>query len=105
VELDIKDPSDWYKVKKKDVYALGGEKILTKYYSSSLYMVFLFSFLLQAQVDFIICDPQALSQWYPHLELLPWLFEDAVLPGFWNKDNQRYTNQFPQPLFSLSTTL
>ena len=38
-ELNIKEPSDWYKVTKDEIASRGGEKILQKYYNNSLYKV------------------------------------------------------------------
>lgn len=35
----ISNPSDWYKLKKRDIYNVGGEKILKYYHGDSLYKV------------------------------------------------------------------
>lgn len=37
--FDIKIPDDWYKVRKKDVYQHGGEKLMKQHYEDSLFKV------------------------------------------------------------------
>lgn len=37
--MNISQPSDWYYVKEEDVYAKGGQVLLERYYSNSLYEV------------------------------------------------------------------
>lgn len=37
--LNITEPSDWYKVKKEDIYHYGGEKLLKQYYNDCVYRV------------------------------------------------------------------
>ena len=38
-ELNIQNASDWYKVTKKEIYSRGGNRLLEKYYSNSVYKV------------------------------------------------------------------
>lgn len=70
-ELGLEKPEDWYAVKKQDLYATGGGKLLRENYNNSLY--------------------EAISKWYPSYNLVPWMFDEGVPPGFWNSiDNHRF---------------
>eukprot|EP01027_Heterolobosea_sp_BB2_P012233 GEZU01017744.1.p1 GENE.GEZU01017744.1~~GEZU01017744.1.p1 ORF type:complete len:473 (-),score=59.32 GEZU01017744.1:360-1778(-) len=67
--LNITQFEDWYRVRLKDVYALGGASLLKNYYSSSL--------------------SAALAAAYPEHEWQPWRFS-KMPSGFWNDvANQR----------------
>jgi hypothetical protein len=69
-ELDIHQPSDWYKVKKQDIQIHQGSLLLSKYYKNSV--------------------PLAIRTIYPEEDWLPWKFEEKVEPGFWqNQANQK----------------
>jgi len=37
--IGILQPSDWYKLRKEDIYAHGGKKLLQRFYHNSLYKV------------------------------------------------------------------
>ena len=37
--MNISQPTDWYKVKREDVYKHGGQKLIEQYYGNSLYKV------------------------------------------------------------------
>jgi len=65
--MNISHPTDWYKVKREDIYNQGGQKLLQYYFANSLY--------------------KALSSCYPDKELFPWLFQEDVPPGFWKNIN------------------
>jgi hypothetical protein len=81
--MNISQPSDWYKVRREDVYNHGGQKLLQQYYDNSL-----------SKVDSMLLTKhsQALSCWYPDTEVFPWIFHEKPPPGFWchNKNQKNF---------------
>lgn len=74
-------PEDWYKVTKDDISALLGTNQLDKYSDNTVFKV---------TDQHMKLTTQALQSVHPHLELVPWLFQDRLPSGFWeDSTNQR----------------
>src|SRR5690242_17946993 len=74
--FNINKPSDWYKVKRQDIYNQGGQNLLKQYYQDFLYKVYYRNLLV---------TNKALISCYPELPIVPWMFEASLESGFWNR--------------------